>query len=62
MSDLIDRKETKKAVPIEVLQEIKDEITNNSYPIVHGINDHELGMTLYGICQVIDKKIKEGLE
>ena len=44
---------------IYVLQEIKDEITNNSYPIVHGVNDHEMGMSLYGICQVIDNKIKE---
>lgn len=43
---------------IKILQEVKDEITNNSYPIVHGINDCEMGMSLYGICQVIDEKIK----
>lgn len=48
-----------KSNPIYALQEIKDEITNNSYPIVHGVNDHEMGMSLYGICQVIDNKIKE---
>ena len=51
-----------KSNSIYALQEIKDEITNNSYPIVHGVNDHEMGMSLYGICQVIDNKIKEYLE
>ena len=48
-----------KSNPIYALQEIKDEITNNSYPIVHGVNDHEMGMSLYDICHVIDNKIKE---
>lgn len=38
-----------------VLEKIRSEIEQNAYPIVHGINDHELGMTLYGILQVIDK-------
>ena len=48
-----------KSNSIYALQETKDQITNNSYPIVHGVNDHEMGMSLYGICQVIDNKIKE---
>lgn len=39
----------------DVLDEIRAEIEQNSYPIVHGVNSHEKGMTLYGILQVIDK-------
>jgi len=39
----------------EVLDKIKAEIEQNAYPIVHGVNNHEKGMTLYGILQVIDK-------
>ena len=38
-----------------VLDKIRAEIEQNAYPIVHGINNHEKGMTLYGILQVIDK-------
>lgn len=39
----------------DVLDKIKAEIEQNAYPIVHGVNNHEKGMTLYGILQVIDK-------
>ena len=45
-----------------VIDDIKAEIEQNSYPIVHGINNHEKGMTLYGILQIIDKYMKEGGE
>jgi hypothetical protein len=38
-----------------VLDKIRAEIKQNAYPIVHGINNRELGMTLYGILEVIDK-------
>ena len=38
-----------------VLDKIRAEIEENAYPIVHGVNNHEKGMTLYGILQVIDK-------
>lgn len=38
-----------------ILDKLRVEIEQNAYPIVHGINNHELGMTLYGILQVIDK-------
>ena len=38
-----------------ILDKIREEIEQNAYPIVHGVNNHELGMTLYGILQVIDK-------
>lgn len=38
-----------------VLDKIKTEIEENAYPIVHGINNHEKGMTLYGVLQIIDK-------
>ena len=37
------------------LDKIRVEIEQNAYPIVHGVNNHEKGMTLYGILQVIDK-------
>ena len=39
----------------DVLDKIRAEIEQNAYPIVHGVNNHELGMTLYGILQVIEK-------
>ena len=39
----------------DVLDRIRAEIEQNAYPIVHGVNNHEKGMTLYGILQVIDK-------
>ena len=39
----------------DVLDKIRAEIEENAYPIVHGVNNHEKGMTLYGILQVIDK-------
>lgn len=38
-----------------ILDKIRAEIKQNSYPIVHGVNNHEFGMTLYGILQVLDK-------
>lgn len=44
-----------------VLDQIRAEIEQNAYPIVHGVNNHEQGMTLYGILQVIDK-YQEGKE
>ena len=37
---------------------IRHEIEQNAYPIVHGVNNHEKGMTLYGILQIIDKHTK----
>ena len=45
----------------DVLDKIRAEIEQNAYPIVHGVNNHEKGMTLYGILQVIDKyrKVEE---
>ena len=39
----------------DVLDKIRAEIEQNAYPIVHGFNNHEKGMTLYGILKVIDK-------
>lgn len=47
---------------MKVLEKIRAEIEQNAYPIVHGVNSHELGMTLYGILQVIDKYLAEGSE
>ena len=38
-----------------VLDQIKAEIEQNAYPIVHGVNNHEKGMTLNGILQIINK-------
>jgi len=42
----------------KVLEQIRQEIEQNAYPIVHGVNNHEKGMTLYGILQIIDKYTK----
>lgn len=42
-----------------VLDKVRAEIEQNAYPIVHGVNNRELGMTLYGILQVIDKHTAE---
>ena len=44
-----------KFIHVSILDKIRAEIEQNAYPIVHGVNNHELGMTLYGILQVIDK-------
>ena len=44
------------------LDKIRAEIEQNAYPIVHGVNNHELGMTLHGILQVIDKYKAESEE
>ena len=37
------------------IEQIRAEIEQNAYPIVHGVNNHEKGMTLFGILQIIDK-------
>lgn len=47
--------EEKVVVINDVLDKIKFEIELYSYPIVHGVNNHEKGMTLYGILQIIGK-------
>jgi hypothetical protein len=44
------------------LDKIRAEIEQNAYPIVHGVNNHELGMTLYGILQIFDKYKTESEE
>lgn len=44
-----------KCIEREVLDKIRAEIEQNAYPIVHGVNNHEKGMTLYGVLQIIDK-------
>lgn len=45
-----------------VLGKIRAEIEQNAYPIVHGVNNHEKGMTLYGVLQIIDKYKAESEE
>ncbi|SFU57452.1 hypothetical protein [Butyrivibrio sp. INlla21] len=40
---------------LDRIDKIRAEIEQNAYPIVHGVNSHEKGMTLYGILQIIDK-------
>lgn len=52
--DIILQKVVNQAVN-NTLDDIKSEIEQNAYPIVHGVNNHEKGMTLYGILQIIDK-------
>jgi len=43
---------------VDVFDKIRAEIEQNAYPIVHGVNNHEKGMTLYGILQIIDRYTK----
>lgn len=45
-----------------ILDKIRAEIEQNAYPIVHGVNNHEKGMTLYGVLQIIDKYKAESEE
>jgi len=40
---------------VDILDKIRAEIERNAYPIVHRVNNSELGMTLYEILQVFDK-------
>lgn len=55
-STMVDEIANLKALkPEPILDKIRAEIMQNSYPIVHGVNNHEFGMTLYGILQVLDK-------
>lgn len=42
-------------IPKDILDKIRAEVEQNAYPIVHGVNNHEKGMTLYGVLQIIDK-------
>lgn len=41
------------------IKQAREEIEQNAYPIVHGANNHDMGMTLNGIFQVLDKLITE---
>lgn len=61
-SALIDGIDTLEQEPSEdaisrqaLLDDLRAEIEQNAYPIIHGVNNHEKGMTLYGIMQIIDK-------
>ena len=49
-----------RVMPVDTLDRIRAEIEQNAYPIVHGVNNHEKGMTLYGILQIIDKYREDG--
>ena len=51
-----------KADMVTILNRIRAEIEQNAYPIVYGVNNHEKGMTLYGILQIIDKYTAESEE
>ena len=57
--DVIDADNCKKIIKAleqePILDKIRAEIEQNAYPIVHGVNSHEKGMTLYGILQIVDK-------
>lgn len=43
----------------EGIKQAREEIEQNAYPIVHGVNNHDMGMTLGGIFQVLDKLIAD---
>ena len=55
--DIIDAP-TIQAISLNKIKEAKEEIEQNAYPIIHGVNDHDVGMTLNGIFQVLDKLIE----
>jgi hypothetical protein len=44
---------------LDRIKQARKEIKQNAYPIVHGVNNHDVGMTLNGILQVLDKLIAE---
>lgn len=48
----------KHSIPLDKVKQAREEIEQNAYPIVHGVNNHDVGMTLNGIFQVLDKLIK----
>jgi len=63
IKDIIITTPTIKALEQEpILDKIRAEIEQNAYPIVHGVNNREKGMTLYGILQIIDKYKTESEE
>lgn len=47
------------AIPLDRIKQAREEIKQNAYPIVHGVNNHDMGMTLDGIFQVLDNLIAE---
>lgn len=47
---------------LDRMKQAREEIKQNAYPIVHGVNNHDMGMTLDGIFQVLDKLIEESEE
>lgn len=47
-----------KAIPLNLIKRAREEIKKNAYPIVHGVNNHDVGMTLNGILQVLDELIE----
>ena len=44
---------------INRIKEAKEEIERNAYPIVHGVNNHNIGMTLYGTFKVFDNLMED---
>lgn len=44
---------------IAKIKQTRKEIEQNAYPIVHGVNNHDMGMTLNGIFQILDRLIAE---
>ena len=42
---------------IDLIERIKQSVKKHSYHIVHGINNHDEGMTVQGFYQVIDEEL-----
>lgn len=55
----IEQMPTIQAIPLDMVKQAREEIEQNAYPIVHGVNNHDMGMTLGGIFQVLDKLIAD---
>lgn len=45
-------------VSLDKVKQAREEIEQNAYPIVYGTNNHDMGMTLNGIFQALDKLIE----
>ena len=57
--DCIIGAEIVQAIPLDRIEWIKEKIKQNAYPVVYGVNNHDMGMTLNGIFQALDELIEQ---
>ena len=46
----------------DVIERIEQSVKKHSYHIVHGINNHDEGMTVRGFYQVIDEELAKNTQ